>query len=163
MLPGHKSEKNLSHHKQKPDISKVEYHSTKNEKKYSNNEKLFDNLNIKGKFILKSYFDEESSIIFLREKYESLKNVILDDTLPEDYKIIKTSNLFLPPTIIIKNITNNDDFVTNLKNKIYCDDPLKISFSNENIINNKSHRTIELKIDSNFSFRYSNKKEKCFC
>ena len=165
MLSGYKSGKILLHHKpESSESSKVLSCITKDEKekKYSNLEKLFYNLlNIKEKFVLKSYFDEESSKIFLHDKYESLKNIILDDTLPEDYKIIKTINLFFPPKKIIKkkiNKINSNDFVSNLKNKINYNDQLKINPDIENN-SNKSHRTIEWKIDSQFSFRYSNEKE----
>ena len=151
----HRSDKGLTCHVLASEDSESFYCSTKAEKTQSNVEKLFVNLLNKDKFILKSNFDEESSKIFLQEKNESLKNVILNDILPEDYKIVKASNFFIPPTKII----NINEFETYIRSKIYCNDPLEISFRKNNNVNNKSHRTIEWEIDNQFSFRNINGKK----
>ena len=111
----YRSDKGLNCHVLVSENSESFFCSTKAEKTQSDVEKLFVNLLDKDKFILKSNFDEESSIIFLQEKNETLKNVILNDILPEDYTIVKASNFFIPPTKTI----NIDDFVTYIRSNIY--------------------------------------------
>lgn len=149
----------------KGEISDVQkkFKSSKTENKNSDYEKIYANLlNLKDKFIFKSYYDEENSKIFLDEKNETLKDILINDTLPEDYKIIKASNFTLKYTYKSRKNVNNIDGL------IFCSNPYDISFRNENsnnndnniinydYIHNKNNKNINILSINEFSFRYNN-------
>lgn len=132
--------------------------------KESQTEKLFCNLLKKDKFFLNPTFDEENSKIFLQELNEGLETVHLDDTLPEDYKIITECQLYIPPTKKSKKLNKsnksceisniNFNYISNSGNVIHFSDPFNVSFRSQNKNSEISHRTIEWKIESQFSFRF---------
>ena len=146
------SEKGLNHYKSNLEKTKLNIKEcvTKDKTFEKNTEKLFGILlNAKDKFIFKSNYDEKNSDIFLEEKDECLENIILDDKLPEEYYIIqKASEIFITPTLKKVNLIN--------VSRIYCKDPLEMSFKNDY----RSNEVIELKIDKPFSFHYSQSKKK---